>query len=77
MSKSIGNVIKPLDLASEFSVDSLRYYLMRNMVVGQDASFSRQSFIKRYNADLANDYGNVINRITILIKKNFLKKLLP
>ena len=39
MSKSIGNVIKPLDLASEFSVDSLRYYLMRNMVVGQDASF--------------------------------------
>ena len=71
MSKSIGNVIKPLDLATEFSVDSLRYYLMRNMVVGQDASFSRQSFIKRYNADLANDYGNVINRITILIKKNF------
>ena len=71
MSKSIGNVVKPLDLAEEFSVDSLRYYLMRNMVLGQDASFSRLSFIKRYNSDLANDYGNVINRITILIKKNF------
>ena len=71
MSKSIGNVVKPLDLADEFGVDSLRYYLMRNMVLGQDASFSRESFIKRYNSDLANDYGNVINRITILIQKNF------
>jgi len=71
MSKSIGNVIKPLDIADEFGVDSLRYYLMRNMVLGQDASFSRETFIKRYNSDLANDYGNVINRITILIKKNF------
>ena len=71
MSKSIGNVVKPLDLADEFGVDSLRYYLMRNMVLGQDASFSRGSFIKRYNSDLANDYGNVINRITILIQKNF------
>ena len=56
MSKSIGNVVKPLDLADEFGVDSLRYYLMRNMVLGQDASFSRESFIKRYNSDLANDY---------------------
>ena len=71
MSKSIGNVIKPLDLIDEFGVDSLRYYLMRNMVIGQDASFSKNLFIKRYNADLANDYGNVINRITILINKNF------
>ena len=71
MSKSVGNVIKPLDVADEFGVDSLRYYLMRNMVLGQDASFSTESFIKRYNADLANDYGNVINRITILIDKNF------
>jgi len=71
MSKSIGNVVKPLDLADEFGVDSLRYYLMRNMVLGQDASFSRESFVKRYNSDLANDYGNVINRITILIQKNF------
>jgi len=71
MSKSIGNVIKPLDLADEFGVDSLRYYLMRNMVLGQDATFSKNSFIKRYNSDLANDYGNVINRITMLISKNF------
>lgn len=71
MSKSIGNVIKPLDIADEFGVDGLRYYLMRNMVLGQDSSFTRESFIKRYNSDLANDYGNVINRITILIEKNF------
>jgi len=72
MSKSVGNVIKPLDIADEFGVDSLRYYLMRNMVLGQDSSFSRDTFIKRYNSDLANDYGNVINRITILIEKNFM-----
>ena len=74
MSKSVGNVIKPLDLADEFGVDSLRYYLMKNMVLGHDASFSRESFIERYNADLANDYGNVMNRITILIEKNFNEK---
>ena len=71
MSKSIGNVVKPLEIADEFGVDSLRYYLMRNMVLGQDSSFSKETFIKRYNSDLANDYGNVINRITILIEKNF------
>ena len=71
MSKSIGNVIKPLDLAKEYGVDSLRYYLMRNMVLGQDASFTIDSFAERYNADLANDYGNLINRILILIKKYF------
>ena len=71
MSKSLGNVIKPLDLANEYGSDSLRYYLMRNMVLGQDATFTLDSFIKRYNADLANDYGNVINRVFVLIHKYF------
>ena len=75
MSKSLGNVIKPLDLVDEYGSDALRYYLMRNMVVGQDASFTLDSFIKRYNADLANDYGNLINRIFILINKNFNNKI--
>ena len=71
MSKSVGNVIKPLDLFKKYGSDALRYYLMKNMVLGQDASYSYESFIKRYNSDLANDYGNVVNRITILIEKNF------
>ena len=71
MSKSLGNIIKPLDLFKKYGSDALRYYLMKNMVLGQDASYSYESFIKRYNSDLANDYGNVVNRITILIEKNF------
>ena len=75
MSKSLGNVIKPLDLAREYGSDSLRYYLMRNMVLGQDATFTLDSFIKRYNADLANDYGNVVNRVVVLTKKYFDSKV--
>ena len=71
MSKSLGNVVKPLDLADKYGSDALRYYLMRNMVLGQDASFTLDSFEKRYNSDLANDYGNLVNRIFILIVKNF------
>ena len=75
MSKSVGNTIKPLDLADKYGTDSLRYYLMRNMVLGQDASYSFDSFKERYNTDLANDYGNLVNRIFILIKKNFNNKI--
>ena len=71
MSKSLGNVIKPLELSEKYGADALRYYLMRNMVLGQDASYTYESFVTRYNADLANDFGNVINRITILIEKHF------
>ena len=44
---------------------------MRNMVLGQDASFTYESFVERYNSDLANDYGNLVNRILILISKYF------
>ena len=71
MSKSVGNVIKPLDLFKNYGSDALRYYLMKNMVLGQDASFTYSSFVKRYNSDLANDYGNVVNRVLVLINKYF------
>ena len=71
MSKSLGNVVKPLDLIDEYGVDPVRYFLMRDMVLGSDANFNIDSFIKRYNADLANDYGNLVNRVTMLIHKNF------
>ena len=71
MSKSLGNVVNPLELIDEYGVDSVRFFLMRDMVLGMDANFSMESFIKRYNADLANDYGNLVNRVTILIQKHF------
>ena len=71
MSKSLGNIVNPLDLIDEYGVDSVRYYLMREMVLGQDANFTMGSFIKRYNSDLANDFGNLLNRVGGLIGKNF------
>jgi len=71
MSKSLGNVVNPLDLVDEYGVDSVRYYLAREMVLGQDARFTMESFIKRYNSDLANDFGNLLNRVSGLIGKNF------
>ena len=71
MSKSLGNVVDPLGLIEEYGVDPVRYYLMREMVLGQDASFTMESFIKRYNSDLANDFGNLLSRISNLLKKFF------
>ena len=71
MSKSSGNVINPLDLIEDYGVDPVRYYLMREMVLGHDASFSEESFITRYNSDLANDFGNLLSRVSTLINKNY------
>ena len=71
MSKSTGNVVDPMDLIKGYGVDPVRYYLMREMVLGQDASFTSESFINRYNSDLANDFGNLLSRISTLINKNY------
>ena len=71
MSKSIGNVINPMDLIDDYGVDSVRYYLMREMVLGQDSNFTMESFIQRYNSDLANDFGNLLSRVSTLMKKNY------
>ncbi len=71
MSKSLGNVVDPLGLIEEYGVDPVRYYLMREMVLGQDANFTMESFIKRYNSDLANDFGNLLSRVSNLLKKFF------
>jgi methionyl-tRNA synthetase len=62
MSKSIGNVVDPDLLADKYGADALRYYLMRDMVAGQDADFSEDRLLTRYNKDLANDLGNLVNR---------------
>ena len=57
MSKSLGNVVRPDDLIERFGADALRYFLLREMTFGQDASFSDEGFLVRYNADLANGLG--------------------
>ncbi|MCR4337009.1 MAG: methionine--tRNA ligase [Candidatus Omnitrophica bacterium] len=71
MSKSLGNVVNPLDLIDQYGVDAVRYYLMAEMVLGQDANFTPELFIRRYNNDLANDFGNLLNRMSGLITKHF------
>ena len=71
MSKSLGNIINPMDLIDDYGVDPVRYYLMREMVLGHDSNFTMESFIQRYNSDLANDFGNLLSRVTTLIKKNY------
>jgi len=76
MSKSMGNIVDPLSLIDEYGVDPVRYYLMREMVLGQDANFSLELFVKRYNSDLANDFGNLLNRVSGLIDKYF-KRAVP
>lgn len=69
MSKSLGNVVNPLSMRDKYGVDSLRYFLMREMVVGLDSDFSEQSFLKRHNYELANDLGNLANRLVGFIAK--------
>ena len=71
MSKSVGNVINPMELIDRYGVDPVRYFLMREMVLGQDSNFSIESFKKRYNSDLANDFGNLLSRVSTLMKKNY------
>jgi len=70
MSKSVGNVLSPLDLVDKYGLDPFRYYLFREMTFGSDAQFTEDSFITRYNADLANDYGNLCNRMLPMMRKN-------
>lgn len=63
MSKSLGNVVRPLDMQSRYGMDAFRYYLLREMAFGQDAEFSEQALVTRLNADLANGLGNLASRV--------------
>ena len=67
MSKSLGNVVEPPAYTSKYGNDAFRYFLLREMVFGLDADFSDAAFRTRFNADLANDLGNLVSRVTTLI----------
>lgn len=69
MSKSLGNVVNPMDMIDRYGVDAFRYFLIAEMVLGQDASFSEDAFVRRYNSDLANDLGNLANRIAAMVRR--------
>jgi len=70
MSKSLGNVVDPMELAADFGVDQLRYFLLREISFGQDGSYSREAIVNRVNSELANSFGNLAQRSLSMIFKN-------
>ena len=75
MSKSVGNVVYPHDVMDRYGLDALRYFLLREMPLGNDAIFSYDRFLERFNADLVNDLGNLLKRTIAMINKYFGGKL--
>ncbi|HYM32031.1 MAG TPA: methionine--tRNA ligase [Candidatus Cybelea sp.] len=70
MSKSLGNAIDPHSIIATFGLDQMRYFLMREVPFGNDGDFSRRALANRINADLANDFGNLVQRVLSMINKN-------
>jgi methionyl-tRNA synthetase len=76
MSKSVGNVVDPLDYAKQFGPDVFRYFVIREMTVGQDSDFSHELFLSRYNNDLGNDLGNLVSRTHNMLQR-YCKNSIP
>ncbi len=76
MSKSTGNFVDPIEFVDQFGVDALRYFLIREMSVGQDSDFSMEQFLVRYNSELANNLGNLVNR-TLNMTNRFADASIP
>jgi len=70
MSKSLGNVVDPMDMANRYGVDALRYFLLREVSFGQDGSYSHEAIVNRVNSELANSFGNLAQRSLSMIFKN-------
>lgn len=76
MSKSTGNFVDPISFADQYGVDALRFFMIREMSVGQDSDFSIDQFLSRYNSNLANDLGNLVNR-TLNMTNRFSAGVIP
>ena len=70
MSKSFGNVVDPFGLAQRYGADPVRYYLLKDVPYGQDSNVGEDSLVRRYNADLANDLGNLVSRVRALVTRH-------
>ena len=71
MSKSLGNVVDPNKMVEKYGADAFRYYLFREVPFGQDGDFSEEALIQRINSELADSLGNLVNRVLVLVEKNF------
>ena len=75
MSKSLGNVVRPLEVMEKYGAETLRFYLLREMSFGLDSTFTLESFVNSVNANLANGIGNLVSRVMTLCQKNFYGKI--
>jgi methionyl-tRNA synthetase len=71
MSKTVGNVVKPQEIAKKYGVDAMRYFMLREMRFGLDANFTEALMASRYESDLANGLGNLVNRVSAMVNKYF------
>ena len=70
MSKSVGNVVDPLELVATYGLDPVRFFLLREVPFGNDGDFSKRALVSRMNVELANDFGNLAQRSLSLIARN-------